>query len=55
MESNLEILREIADIIMNSEEMRVIVEDKPQELKNKGLKSISCEKKRNNVILKWKS
>ncbi|HDS03756.1 MAG TPA: hypothetical protein ENN72_08655 [Firmicutes bacterium] len=35
MESNLEILREIADIIMNSEEMRVIVEDKPQELKNK--------------------
>jgi len=35
MESYLEILHEIADIITNSEEMRHIVEEKPEELKKK--------------------
>ena len=35
MESYLEILHEIADIITNSEEMRHIVEEKPEELKTK--------------------
>ncbi|MBN2727518.1 hypothetical protein JXR74_09180 [Candidatus Mcinerneyibacteriota bacterium] len=51
MESYLEILHEIADIITNSEEMRHIVEEKPEELKKKetelnGLKVKSEEKEK---------